>query len=64
TGDCKPWDCRNYSPYKKIYWKYLEETPWKGFKEENKTFKNILAREFVKIKLKTRKLRYLLKGKR
>ncbi len=64
TGDIKPWDCRSYSPYKHLYWKYLNETPWKGFEEENKTFKNILKRELVKFKLKTRKIRYILKGKK
>lgn len=64
TGDIKPWDCRSYSPYKHLYWKYLNETPWKGFEEENKTLRNILKRELVKFKLKTRKIRYALKGKR
>ena len=64
TGDMKPWDCRSYSPYKHLYWRYLNETPWKGFKEENKTLRNILKRELVKIKLKTRKIRYALKGKK
>ncbi|MGL5777582.1 glycosyltransferase family 8 protein, partial [Cetobacterium sp.] len=64
TGDIKPWDCRSYSPYKYLYWKYLNETPWKGFEEENKTLKNILKRELVKFKLKTRKIRYALKGKK
>lgn len=64
TGDIKPWDCRSYSPYKQLYWKYLNETPWKGFEEENKTLKNILKRELVKFKLKTRKIRYALKGKK
>lgn len=64
TGDIKPWDCRSYSPYKHLYWRYLNETPWKGFEEENKTLKNILKRELVKFKLKTRKIRYVLKGKK
>lgn len=64
TGDVKPWDCRSYSPYKYLYWKYLNETPWKGFVEENETLKNILKRELVKFKLKTRKIRYMLKGKK
>ncbi|WP_297431419.1 glycosyltransferase family 8 protein [uncultured Cetobacterium sp.] len=64
TGDVKPWDCRSYSPYKHLYWRYLNETPWKGFEEENKTLKNILKRELVKFKLKTRKIRYILKGKK
>ncbi|MGL4537671.1 MAG: glycosyltransferase family 8 protein [Cetobacterium sp.] len=64
TGDIKPWDCRSYSPYKHLYWKYLNETPWKEFEEENKTLKNILKRELVKFKLKTRKIRYALKGKK
>ena len=64
TGDIKPWDCRSYSPYKYLYWKYLKETPWKEFEEENKTLKNILKRELVKFKLKTRKIRYALKGKK
>ena len=64
TGDIKPWDCRSYSPYKHLYWRYLNETPWKGFEEENKTLKNILKRELVKFKLKTRKIRYALKGKK
>lgn len=64
TGDMKPWDCRSYSPYKHLYWKYLNETPWKEFEEENKTLKNILKRELVKFKLKTRKIRYALKGKK
>ncbi|WP_407535946.1 glycosyltransferase family 8 protein [Cetobacterium somerae] len=64
TGDMKPWDCRSYSPYKDLYWKYLNETPWKGFEEENKTVRNILKRELVKFKLKTRKIRYALKGKK
>ncbi|MGL5356524.1 MAG: glycosyltransferase family 8 protein [Cetobacterium sp.] len=64
TGDSKPWDCRNYSPYKNIYWQYLNETPWKGFLEENKSFKNIIKREIIKLKLKTRKKRYILKGKK
>lgn len=64
TGDVKPWDCRSYSPYKYLYWKYLNETPWKGFVEENKTLKNILKRELVNFKLKTRKIRYMLKGKK
>lgn len=63
TGDMKPWDCRSYSPYKYLYWRYLNETPWQGFEEENKTLKNILKRELVKFKLKTRKIRYVLKGK-
>ena len=64
TGDIKPWDCRSYSPYKHLYWRYLSETPWRGFEEENKTLKNILKRELVKFKLKTRKIRYILKGKK
>lgn len=64
TGETKPWDCRNYSPYKKTYWRYLNETPWKGYKEENKSLKNIILRELTLFKLKTRKLRYKLKGKR
>lgn len=64
TGDIKPWDCRSYSPYKYLYWRYLNETPWSGFEEENKTLKNILKRELVKFKLKTRKIRYILKGKK
>ncbi|MGL5051684.1 glycosyltransferase family 8 protein [Cetobacterium sp.] len=64
TGNSKPWDCKNYSSYKNIYWQYLSETPWKGFLEENKSFKNIIKREIIKLKLKTRKIRYLLKGKK
>ena len=64
TGSVKPWDCRSYSPYKYLYWRYLNETPWKGFKEENKTIKNIIKREVIKFKLKTRKIRYALKGKK
>lgn len=64
TGSIKPWDCRSYSPYKYLYWRYLNETPWKGFKEENKTIKNIIKRELIKFKLKTRKIRYALKGKK
>lgn len=64
TGDIKPWDCRSYSPYKYLYWRYLNETPWSGFEEENKTLKNILKRELVRFKLKTRKIRYALKGKK
>lgn len=64
TGDIKPWDCRSCSPYKYLYWRYLNETPWKGIEEENKTIKNILKRELIKLKLKTRKIRYILKGKK
>lgn len=64
TGSVKPWDCRSYSPYKNLYWKYLNETPWKGTKEENKTLKNSLKREFIKFKLKTREVRYALKGQK
>ncbi|MGL5902890.1 MAG: glycosyltransferase family 8 protein [Cetobacterium sp.] len=64
TGDSKPWDCRNYSPYKSIYWNYLNQTPWKGFKEENSSLNNIFKRELTKFKLKTRKIRHRLKGKK
>lgn len=64
TGSVKPWDCKSYSQYKYLYWRYLNETPWKGFKEENKTIKNIIKRELIKFKLKTRKIRYALKGKK
>ncbi|MGL6121123.1 MAG: glycosyltransferase family 8 protein [Fusobacteriaceae bacterium] len=64
TGNSKPWDCKNYSSYKNIYWQYLSETPWKGFLEENKSLKNIIKREIIKLKLKTRKIRYLLKEKK
>lgn len=64
TGDIKPWDCRNYSPYKEKYWHYLDKTPWSGVKEENKSLKNILTREMIRFKLKTREIRYLIKGKK
>ncbi|MGL6066720.1 MAG: glycosyltransferase family 8 protein [Cetobacterium sp.] len=64
TGSSKPWHCKNYSQYKKIYWKYLNMTPWKGYKEEDRSLKNILKREMTILKLKTRKLRYRLKGKK
>lgn len=61
TGEIKPWDCRDHSPFKNEYWKYLNMTPWKGYKEENFSFKNIVERELTRMKLKTRKYRYILK---
>ncbi len=63
TGDKKPWDCSDYSPYKKEYWKYLNKTPWKGVKEEGRSFKVVLLRILTILKLKTRKYRYKLKNK-
>lgn len=62
TGSIKPWDCRSISPFKKIYWRYLDLTPWRGYEEENRSIKNILKRELTKFKLFTRKYRYKLKG--
>lgn len=62
TGSIKPWDCRSISPFKKIYWSYLDLTPWRGYGEENRSIKNILKRELTKFKLFTRKYRYKLKG--
>ncbi|MEF9933586.1 glycosyltransferase family 8 protein [Cetobacterium sp.] len=64
TGSIKPWDCRSTTPFKKNYWRYLNLTPWKGYSEENRSLKNILVRELVKFKLKTRKYRYIMKFRR
>lgn len=64
TGEIKPWDCRSTSIYKNLYWQYLEKTPWNGYKEENKSLENIFLRELIKLKLKTRKMRYKIKGKK
>ncbi|MGL5123923.1 MAG: glycosyltransferase family 8 protein [Fusobacteriaceae bacterium] len=61
TGEIKPWDCADYSPYKKEYWKYLNKTPWKGVKEEGRSFKVILLKIITILKLKTRKYRYKIK---
>lgn len=64
TGDIKPWDCRNFSKFKKLYWKYLRKTPWRDYGEENRSIKNIFQRELIKLKLKTRKFRYAIRGKK
>lgn len=64
TGSMKPWDCRSISPFKKEYWKYLEKTPWKGWKEENWSLSNVLKRELISFKIWSRKYRYKLKGRK
>lgn len=64
TGGIKPWDCNNYSPYKRLYWKYLNMTPWKGYSPDNNTVGNIIRREMVKLKLNSRKFRYFFKTKK
>ncbi|MGL5578726.1 MAG: glycosyltransferase family 8 protein, partial [Fusobacteriaceae bacterium] len=51
TGSIKPWDCRSLSPFRKEYWKYLEKTPWKGWKEENWSLPNVLKRELTFFKI-------------
>ncbi|MGL6063961.1 MAG: glycosyltransferase family 8 protein [Fusobacteriaceae bacterium] len=63
TGEVKPWDCADYSPYKKEYWKYINKTPWRGVKEEGRSFKVVLLRIITILKLKTRKYRYKIKNK-
>lgn len=64
TGAVKPWDCRCLSPLKKEYLNYLKISPWKGWKEENKNLKNCLITFFTKLKLQTRKYRYIFKGEK
>lgn len=64
TGCIKPWDARCTNPFRKEYLKELAKTPWKGYPPENGGLKNIFIREITNLKLKTRKIRYRLKGKR
>lgn len=44
TGMSKPWEYINKHPYKKLYYKYLKLTPWKGYKPEDKTVGNFLRK--------------------
>lgn len=63
TGAIKPWDCRTLSPFKKNYWKYLKMTPWKEWKEENRSLGNMLKRELSLLKIWSRKYRNKIKRK-
>jgi len=40
----KPWFFIDPSPFKKVYWDYLKETPWKDYKQPDKTFSGFFKR--------------------
>lgn len=40
----KPWFFIDPSPFKNIYWAYLKETPWKNYKQPDKTLKGFFKR--------------------
>jgi len=42
TGSSKPWHFRNHHPYKYLYWKYLQKTPFKWYIPEDLTIINII----------------------
>lgn len=44
TGGSKPWHFTNTHPYKKEYWKYLKNTPFKRTLPADVTLKNLLIR--------------------
>ena len=40
----KPWFFLDPSPYKSVYWDYIKETPWKDYKQPDKSLKGIFQR--------------------
>lgn len=64
TGEIKPWDERCLNPLRKEYLKYLSLTPWKGYKLDNSGLGNKIKRELTMFKLKTRELRYKIRGRK
>lgn len=44
AGFIKPWFFLDPCPFKKIYWNYLRETPWKNYKFPDNNFKGIFKR--------------------
>jgi lipopolysaccharide biosynthesis glycosyltransferase len=47
TGSSKPWQLFNYHPYKKQYWYYLKQTPFKNFVIPNNTIVNKIKHLFI-----------------
>ena len=47
SGSSKPWHYLNNHPYKALYWKYLNLTPFKNEKFEKVTLKKILKKYLV-----------------
>lgn len=44
TGSSKPWQYMNRHPYKHEYWKYLEITPFSGYKPKDYSIKNVIEK--------------------
>lgn len=62
TGSIKPWDARCVSPFRKEYLRELKNTPWRGYPLENSGMKSCIQREAFKFRMKTRAIRYAIKG--
>ena len=44
TGSCKPWHCSCAHPARKLYWDYIEGTPWKGASYQGKGTASVVIR--------------------
>jgi lipopolysaccharide biosynthesis glycosyltransferase len=44
AGSSKPWHYLSNDHYRKLYWKYLKDTPYKNFTFEDKTLKNVIKK--------------------
>jgi lipopolysaccharide biosynthesis glycosyltransferase len=44
VSSSKPWSFLDIHPLKKRYWHYLKKTPWKNYKEKDKTLKNFFIK--------------------
>ncbi len=53
----KPWFFLDPIPYKKIYWKYLNETPWRNYKYPDLTLEGFAKRIFYFAKIFSKKFR-------
>ncbi|MDR3118532.1 MAG: glycosyltransferase family 8 protein [Mediterranea sp.] len=47
-GPVKPWHYKSIHPKKALWWHYLKQTPYKGYRPKDKNLKNIIAYFFLR----------------
>lgn len=57
SGYCKPWFYYNSHPFKALYYKFLANTPYKGYKQPDKPAKVTIYKNFLK-----KRIRDMVKG--
>ena len=62
-GPVKPWHCKSIHPKKALWWKYLKQTPYKGYRCKDNSLKNRLSHLLLLVFVKPLKPLLTVKNK-